>query len=467
MTMKHKLLKASALLVAVLALFSCEKFTEDEAFGGKEANSTLVVRTRAAQGDAAGTEGEVSYPVNVYVFDEADACVDVQQIASGDEELKLPLPEGTYSVYAISGADAAAYELPVKENATKDAVITLKGGHTHGDLMTANSNVTLAYGEENKLTLAMARKVMMLESVTISNVPAGVTAVAVSVSPLHENIKLDGSYSGDNYEYTATMAREGETDVWKSTGAVYLLEASGSATVKVSFTAGGKIHSYSYLCPQTLAANHKVNISGTYSGDGVTMTGTITGATWNEPIDITFSFNDEGETETVEPGEDGDGTIVTDEGPAVGSLYQGCYVLDKKGVGGNVVVTLMSPERKFASDLDIKDYEESDFKSKIETGISELSVGGISGWRLPTLNEMEFIKDNFDDIYKYIQTINDGKGNIVQGIATGNKYFFRNSSADDISIYGISSGDIETPANIESFSNCVLRAFTTITIQNQ
>ena len=130
MTMKQKLLEASALLVAVLALFSCEKFTEDEAFGGKEANSTLVVRTRAAQGDAAGTEGEVSYPVNVYVFDDADACVAVQQIASGEDELSLPLPEGTYSVYAISGADAAAYELPVKENATKDAPLAVKDGLT-------------------------------------------------------------------------------------------------------------------------------------------------------------------------------------------------------------------------------------------------------------------------------------------------------------------------------------------------
>lgn len=91
--MKHKLFKMPVLLLAVLALFSCEKFTEDEAFGGKEANSTLVVRTRAAQGDAAGTEGEVSYPVNVYVFDDADACVDVQQIASGEDNFHSRCPK--------------------------------------------------------------------------------------------------------------------------------------------------------------------------------------------------------------------------------------------------------------------------------------------------------------------------------------------------------------------------------------
>lgn len=460
MTMKQKLLEASALLVAVLALFSCEKFTEDEAFGGKEANSTLVVRTRAAQGDAAGTEGEVSYPVNVYVFDEADACVDVQQIASGDEELKLPLPEGTYSVYAISGADAAAYELPVKENATKDAVITLKGGHTHGDLMTANSNVTLAYGEENKLTLAMVRKVMMLESVTISNVPAGVTAVAVSVSPLHENIKLDGSYSGDNYEYTATMAREGETDVWKSTGAVYLLEASGSATVKVSFTAGGKIHSYSYSCPQTLEANHKVNISGTYSGDGVTMTGTITGATWNEPIDITFSFDEEGETETVEPGEDGDGQV--EELPVVGQLYKGCYVLreiqPEQGTGK--AYTLMS-----AKCLDRLTFADGEVETVINNGIAQLALSDITGWRLANVDEITYVRAHYSEIESIFNDLLIKDEDVSEFNTDAVNYYYRDNEGE-IKACKLRNATLY-PNEPISGSSDILRAFTTITIQNK
>ena len=42
MTMKHKLFKMPVLLLAVLALFSCEKFTEDEAFGGKAATSVML-----------------------------------------------------------------------------------------------------------------------------------------------------------------------------------------------------------------------------------------------------------------------------------------------------------------------------------------------------------------------------------------------------------------------------------------
>lgn len=460
MTMKHKLFKMPVLLLAVLALFSCEKFTEDEAFGGKEANSTLVVRTRAAQGDAAGTEGEVSYPVNVYVFDDADACVAVQQIASGEDELSLPLPEGTYSVYAISGADAAAYELPVEENATKDAAITLKSGHTHGDLMTANSNVTLAYGEENKLTLAMARKVMMLESVTINNVPAGVTAVAVSVSPLHKNITLDGSYSGDGYEYTATLAREGETDAWKSTGAVYLLEASGSATVKVSFTAGGKIHSYSYLCPQTLAANHKVNISGAYSGDGVTMTGTITGATWDEPINITFSFNDEGETETVEPGEDGDGQV--EEQPVVGQLYKGCYVLREiqPEQGSGKAYTLMS-----AKYLDKLTFADGEVETAINNGIAQLAVSDITGWRLANVDEITYVRAHYSEIESIFNDLLIKDEDVSEFNTDRVNYYYEDAE-----------GKIKTcklrnqtlfPNEPLSGSSDILRAFTTITIQNQ
>lgn len=460
MTMKHKLFKMPVLLLAVLALFSCEKFTEDEAFGGKEANSTLVVRTRAAQGDAAGTEGEVSYPVNVYVFDDADACVAVQQIASGEDELSLPLPEGTYSVYAISGADAAAYELPVEENATKDAAITLKSGHTHGDLMTANSNVTLAYGEENKLTLAMARKVMMLESVTINNVPAGVTAVAVSVSPLHKNITLDGSYSGDGYEYTATLAREGETDAWKSTGAVYLLEASGSATVKVSFTAGGKIHSYSYLCPQTLAANHKVNISGAYSGDGVTMTGTITGATWDEPINITFSFNDEGETETVEPGEDGDGQV--EEQPVVGQLYKGCYVLREiqPEQGSGKAYTLMS-----AKCLDKLTFADGEVETAINNGIAQLAVSDITGWRLANVDEITYVRAHYSEIESIFNDLLIKDEDVSEFNTDRVNYYYEDAE-----------GKIKTcklrnqtlfPNEPLSGSSDILRAFTTITIQNQ
>ena len=190
--MKNKLITFLLLFMAV-SFFSCEKFSDDEVFNDKDANSMLVIRTRVAQVEGAEGTAKISYPVNVYIFDESGRCVYLEQIVSEEEILSLNLPEGSYDVYALAGTDAEAYELPTKENAVKDAVVALKDGHGHGDVMTAHNSVTLAYGEENTLTLSLERKVMMLEAVTINNVPSSVTAVAVSVSPLYENIKLDGS----------------------------------------------------------------------------------------------------------------------------------------------------------------------------------------------------------------------------------------------------------------------------------
>ena len=140
------------LLIVAMTFVSCEKFAEDEGFGGAEANSTLVIRTRAAMAQVDG-EAKVSYPVNVYVFNGDDACVDVATITSDADELRIALPEGSYHVYAIAGADAETYELPTKENATKETAIVLKAGQEHGDLMAASNAVTLGYGEENTLTL--------------------------------------------------------------------------------------------------------------------------------------------------------------------------------------------------------------------------------------------------------------------------------------------------------------------------
>lgn len=452
------ILKTTLLLLFATSLFSCEKFNDEEAFEDKDANSTLVIRTRAAQAEGAEGTAEISYPVNIYVFDEADRCVDLVQLASGDDELSLKLPEGSYGVYALAGTDAEAYELPTKENATKDAVVALKDGHMHGDVMTAKNNVKMAYGEENTLTLSLERKVMMLESVTINNVPASVTAVTVSVSPLYENIKLDGTYDGDNGDYTANLTREGETNVWKSTGAVYLLEASGTATVKVSFTTDDNIHSYSYTCPKELKANYKVNINGTYSSDGVELSGSLTGVEWAGTTDVTFSFDESGESETVVPGDDDDPSgedAVTGTTPEVGKMYKGCYVLMKNDDTENTF-TLMSP--KYSTLESVEDLE-----TVVSKGIDELAVEGIDGWRLANESELDYMRNNYSTIAENLKNLKAGGENVDEFITSVgsqaklylgrvNKIIMSYNLTNATELYGFDPG-----------SGDILRAFATIT----
>lgn len=65
--MKNKTFKLMLLMVAAMLLFSCEKYNEDADFGVKEANSTLIIRTRVMAVNETD-ESKISYPVNIYVF---------------------------------------------------------------------------------------------------------------------------------------------------------------------------------------------------------------------------------------------------------------------------------------------------------------------------------------------------------------------------------------------------------------
>lgn len=460
--MKHNVfIKAVMLLFAVITFASCEKFNEDEVVENKEANSTLIVRTRAAANDGteSGTESIISYPINIYVFDESNECVAVSTLSSADDELSLKLPEGMYEVCAVAGASADSYELPTQETATKETVLTLKDGQKHGDLMTANNTVTLEYGGTNTLTLALERKVMLIESVTINSVPASVSNVSVSIHPLKANLLLDGSYSGENGASEIELTEDVDGSTRKNTDGVYLLEAVGRPTVEVTFTINGETVSYSYTCDRELKANHKVFITGTFTGDGIEMTGSISGVEWAEDEKIVFDFGgmESGET-------DDNGDVETSDVPTVGTLYKGCYVLKSETNGGMTTLTLMYPENYSQVWGFDKDDQES-IEAELTTVLAGLSVEGISTeWRLPTLEEIEILGKNYNEINEKIKVLNESLAtneriDLIQ--TSNNTYFFIDA---DSSIKTYNPVKNEPAPSIGTGVSTLLRAFTTQTI---
>ena len=460
--MKHNVfIKAVMLLFAVITFASCEKFNEDEVVENKEANSTLIVRTRAAANDGteSGTESIISYPINIYVFDESNECVAVSTLPSADDELSLKLPEGMYEVCAVAGASADSYELPTQETATKETVLTLKDGQKHGDLMTANNTVTLEYGGTNTLTLALERKVMLIESVTINNVPASVSNVSVGISPLKANLLLDGNYSGENGTSKIELTEDVDGSTWKNTEGVYLLEAVGRPTVEVTFTINDEPVSYSYTCDRELKANHKVFITGTFTGDGIEMTGSISGVEWAEDEEIVFDFGgmESGET-------DDNGDVETSDVPTVGTLYKGCYVLKSETNGGMTTLTLMYPENYSQVWGFDKDDQES-IEAELTTVLAGLSVEGISTeWRLPTLEEIEILGKNYNEINEKIKVLNESLAtneriDLIQ--TSNNTYFFIDA---DSSIKTYNPVKNEPAPSIGTGVSTLLRAFTTQTI---
>ena len=364
--------------VIVWCLMACEKMTLPEHEG--EANSSLQVCTRIGEGN----EGAViNYPVYVYVFKGED-CVALQTISSESQMLNIALTEGTYSVYAIGGASEENYVLPTQETATPSMAITLKEGKSHGDLMMAKSNVTLVDGGTNTLTLGMERKIMELKSVVLNNIPSAATAVSVTISPLWQ--QLEGITKQEN-ERTWTLANT-----------QYLLPPSGNTlTIAVNIVTPNGTKTYTYNSTEALESAGKLNIQGTYTeAVGVTLTGTITGATWKSEKTISFEFNESGsQTADTNTGNDSgndnntgnennNNDIITGTIPPVGSTYQTCYVLAVTDKGSYSEVLLLSPTQ-------IKPLAGGETQkqawAKIEKSLPNCAVNNFSGWRVMTKDE--------------------------------------------------------------------------------
>ena len=434
--MKTKTLFASVL--AVLGLTACEKSLdvgEDISPTGQVKNSVLQVRTR---GSATGDEATVSYPVTVYVF-AGEECKAAQTIGDEGQTLNIALTEGTYSVYAIGGASSDDYVLPDVSDALTTSAIVLREGHSQGDLMTASATVTLMDGEANTVTLGMERRTMLLQSVVMKKIPMAATAVSVSVTPLWQSLTVGCDYAGTVGSYSLNLEKLSDGRTWQSTEAAYLLPPSSSpASITVRITTPSGTRSYTYSTSNELEAGYKISIEGTYTeAVGVTLSGTITGAAWLGERTISFDFDESGSSSTGDSPNDNGGN---DDLPAVGTLYQGCYVLANNGT----TATLLSPnEVSIGKSYSTYAYDADGLAEDISNLIAATSVDGISGWRLPTLAEL-------NAIYSASETANalfEANGGTV--LTNARRYFY--TDADGNLLYRMlsspdTSGDTDFPS---------------------
>ena len=405
--MKNLSLFASAL--AVLGLTACEKMLVDDiedVGNGQVKNSVLQVRTRS--GGSSGDAATVAYPVTVYVF-AGDECRAVQTIGDEGQTLNIPLVEGTYSVYAVGGASTSDYVLPTMDDATVTSAIALCKGHEHGDLMAASATAMLVDGGTNTVTLGMTRKTMLIQDVTIKKIPTAATAVSVTIAPLWQSLTVGGTYSTMNGSNTIGLTRQEDGRTWQNAASAYLLPPSSQpASVSVNITIGGTTKTYTYSCSDQLEAGYKINIDGTYTeAIGVNLTGTITGATWLGERMISFEFDESGSSTVDDDNGGGNGNNEapdnTEDIPAVGSTYQGCYVLASTVAddGQWAELTLLSPNETTIG----KAYNYASFighpevlEALIDEKLAEADVDGISDWRLPTYDELNIIYASLDAI---------------------------------------------------------------------
>ena len=375
-------------LLAAVLLTACEKGLDELGEGmspsptGQVTNSVLQVRTR---GTSPSEEATVAYPVQVYVF-QGDKCKAAQTIGDEGQTLNIPLTEGTYTVYAVAGASATDYTLPTKDNATATTALTLKEGRTLTDLMAAQATATLVDGGTNTVTLGLQRKTMFIEDVTIKKIPTAATAVSVTIAPLWQSLNVNGTYSIAGQSTTIALTKQADNRTWTNEAAAFVMPPSSQpASVSVNITIGGTTKTYTYSTSDQLEAAYKINIDGTYAeAVGVSLTGTITGATWLGERTISFEFDENGSSVSGNnDNNNGDNNNDTpnnqDNFPAVGDTYQGCYVLAVTTIDANSAeLTLLSPNESTVTSA-----------SNANAALATLGVDGISDWSIPNQAQMD------------------------------------------------------------------------------
>lgn len=472
-TTLSRLLDVVLLLMIVITVASCEKadFSEDEEDIDSGSNSelaSLTIKTRGAT-DEDG-EAKVSYPVNVYVFDDSGKCVDTSTLDSESDKLSFSLSEGTYDVYAIGGADEESYSLPAKDKAQKTSAITLNSGMEHSDLMTSSNNVILKKGEKNTLTLNFTRKVALIELMTVDGLPSGTTAVEITLSPLAKYVQLDGNFSEETSSKTFALSETSTKGTWTSRSTCYITESTENVTIKVAITIDGEKTSYTANYKGKIDANRKVSITGHFDEEMLTLEGVLSGAKWDDQLVIDFEFtnsdgsSDDGSSGDDDSKQDEESTPQTGNAPSVGSLYDNCVVIKSSKSGSSTIVTLMTLDEynKLSYSKSQKGKDNAKFQSEISSCIDEtFAFFNDEMLRLPTLEELEYVYDNRETINGYIEDIDINASLIeLKGGAYYCGYYYL---ADDDYIYVYTlDGQIEKEPNPNRVTYKV-RGFKTLT----
>ena len=452
--MKRILCVMTMLVACVLSFLSCSKDADGYSGDVELGSNKLTIRTKAVSGGT--TAMTVATPINIYVFDSQGKCIAQKTLEAETEKADMKLQASTYKVYAVAGAAATDYSLPKKDDATPQSVVALNDGKCHSDLMTATSDVTLIDGEESDLTLLMQRKVLMLTSVNIADVPDDVTGISATLSPLYENIMLSGEYSGERGAQTINLSKQNAGSTWTADCNLFLLPSVENPSVTFTFkTSDGKTKTFTYASQKPLVANYKVSINVNYlKVKEPTLKCSINGVDW-AGTDV-WNFDADERNFSITGGDNTGGTTVDDgNAPIAGTLYKGCYVLKTERSGGNTLVTLVAPSQY--NSWSYTEGEQAVMRAEIDAILNKLNVSGIQNWRLPTIDELQYVKDNYTEIDEAMIALN------VQRFYLGSPIynsFLYNDVSGNIYSYILKSGSvIESPASGKSV---ILRPFTTL-----
>lgn len=371
-----KLFTLLIILCTIMTLTSCEKvMLTDEGVTTEEGEGTasLTISTR-------GINEDTMEETWIYIFNDNDKCVTKQTIDAINTTATAQLPAGTYTLYAVGGADLSRYTLPTVSNATPTSLITSTVGLEKDDLAMKTEVMTLEDGDEEELEITLERKVFALDKIELKSIPTDVTNVEVTLSSFYNAIKLNGSYdSSTSADYTVNLTKQEDNTTWSCQPQKLMFPSKGIPTITIILTTTSGINSYSFTAEEALAANHHVTISATHNvASGAILTISVNAEEWGANKSIEFDYD---ETHTVYR-------------PVAGTFCNGYYVVSVDET--NRTAVLLAKEKLVEYETPAEGSAASIWRAALTTPMATLGkpINVTNDWRLPTSEEVGiFSKD--------------------------------------------------------------------------
>ena len=355
-------------------VISCQQIPNDDEWFSEE-TKPLKVKVRSAE------NVEIAYPLYLYAFDKNGKLAASQTIVDEGKDMALSLTDDEYQVVALSGV-TDDYQLP--KDLTLEGEIKLSNIEgADAPLMVGRADVGGSRNEGTMAEIALSYVVAQL-NVVLKNVPADVSTVQLSISPLYSSLSMGGEYGGDVQKVKVNCTL-GEDGVWSAQPTYIFPGSAAETTFSVSFKKeDGTELTYGYTYQGKPEANHPFNITGSYA-EGVIVGGSFEISGWEEAIDVEFTFG-----ANVVPDKEGEDEeepeIDMTNVPEVGTIWNDMIVVDiGEADEDGVDLLLMSLDEWKSDTLNVVD---------IPTGYS---VNGISGWNLPTYDEATTIRARFSN----------------------------------------------------------------------
>lgn len=375
------------LLCAVLLLASCEQESIVEAD-----KASVRITTRALT-DA------LDYPLHVFAFDGEGQLASSLSLASAEEEdRQLSLLQGKpYHIVVVSGG-TDAYAIPTSPSLSSVISFPESDGQcvgyaTRTPLQMGFADITPTTAN-SVLDVQLYYRVASLR-VSLSDLPEQTASASVTVSGCCSGLSMAGE--GQSLQTVQIPCRQVE-GCWQ-TDEVFVLPGNvPQTTFTIAYTDGEGEQYASATYHHALSAGTPYALNGTYDAGSVNVSGTVTPATWNDPVNFTFSFKDD---QHVTLNDNGDHTDVPTDGteytvtslPTSGSVWNG-HVVAMANATSSTTATLTL--------LSLTDWSDMTSSTNAATPTKALDTaaayteGDLVGWTIPTIEQAKALSSSYE-----------------------------------------------------------------------